>query len=134
MTRTIDRDVTTLRAAVNGAVLLPGDEGYDEARSVWNGDIDRRPAVIARCTGPDDVAAALRYAQDAGLEVAVRGGGHGYWGAAVPEGGLMIDLSLIDHVVVDPDARRARVGGGATLGQLDAATPGARPRRARPGR
>ena len=103
MTRTIDRDVTALRAAVNGAVLLPGDEGYDEARSVWNGDIDRRPAVIARCTGPDDVAAALRYAQDAGLEVAVRGGGHGYWGAAVPEGGVMIDLSPIDHVVVDPD-------------------------------
>ena len=62
MTRTIDRDVTTLRAAVTGAVLLPGNEGYDEARSVWNGDIDRRPAVIVRCTGPDDVAAALRYA------------------------------------------------------------------------
>ena len=122
MTRTIDRDVTTLRATVDGPVLLPGDEGYDEARSVWNGDIDRRPAVIARCTGPDDVAAALRYAQDAGLEVAVRGGGHGYWGAAVPEGGVMIDLSLIDHVAVDPDARRARVGGGATLGQLDAAS------------
>ena len=60
MTRTIDRDVTTLRAVVNGAVLLPGDEGYDEARSVWNGDIDRRPAVIVRCTGPDDVADALR--------------------------------------------------------------------------
>jgi FAD/FMN-containing dehydrogenase len=122
MTQTIDRDVTTLRATVDGAVLLPGDEGYDEARSVWNGDIDRRPAVIARCTGPDDVAAALRYAQASGLEVAVRGGGHGYWGAAVPEGGLMIDLSPIHHVVVDPAARRVRVGGGASLGQLDAAT------------
>ena len=122
MTRTIDRDVTTLRATVDGPVLLPGDEGYDEARAVWNGDIDRRPAVIARCTGPDDVAAALRYAQDSGLEVAVRGGGHGYWGAAVPEGGVMIDLSLIHHVVVDPAARRVRVGGGASLGQLDAAT------------
>jgi FAD/FMN-containing dehydrogenase len=122
MTLAIDRDVTTLRATVDGPVLLPGDEGYDEARAVWNGDIDRRPAVIARCTGPDDVAAALRYAQDAGLEVAVRGGGHGYWGAAVPEGGMMIDLSPIDHVVVDPEARRARVGGGATLGQLDAAS------------
>jgi FAD/FMN-containing dehydrogenase len=122
MTRTIDRDVTTLRAAMGGTVLLPGDGGYDEARSVWNGDIDRRPAAIARCAGPDDVAAALRYAHDAGLQVAVRGGGHGYWGAAVPEGGLMIDLSPIHHVVVDPDARRARVGGGAALGQLDAAT------------
>ncbi len=122
MTRTIDRDVTALRATVDGPVLLPGDEGYDEARAVWNGDIDRRPAVIARCTGPDDVAVALRYAQDSGLEVAVRGGGHGYWGAAVPEGGVMIDLSLIHHVVVDPAARRVRVGGGASLGQLDAAT------------
>ena len=122
MTRTIDRDVTTLRAAMNGAVVLPGDEGYDEARSVWNGDIDKRPAVIVRCAGPDDVAAALRYAQETGLEVAVRGGGHGYWGAAVPEGGLMVDLSPIHHVVVDPTARRARVGGGASLGQLDAAT------------
>src|SRR5215210_8635534 len=103
-------------------VLLPGDEGYDEARSVWNGAIDKRPAVIVRCTGPDDVAAGLRYAQDSGLEVAVRGGGHGYWGAAVPEGGVMVDLSLIRHVVVDPEARRVRVGGGATLGELDAAT------------
>ena len=122
MTRTVRGDVMALRRQVRGAVLLPGDEGYDEARSVWNGDIDRRPAVIARCTGPDDVAAALRYAQEAGLQVAVRGGGHGYWGAAVPEGGLMVDLSPIRHVVVDRTARRARVGGGATLGELDAAT------------
>jgi FAD/FMN-containing dehydrogenase len=122
MTQTVSSDVELLRATVAGAVLLPGDDGYDEARSVWNGDIDRRPAVIVRCTGPDDVAAALRYAQDVGLEVAVRGGGHGYWGAAVPEGGLMVDLSLIRHVVVDPAARHARIGGGATLGELDAAT------------
>src|SRR5690349_9105998 len=98
MTQTIGRDVTALRATVNGTVLLPGDDGYDAARAVWNGDIDRRPAVIVRCTGPDDVAAALRYARDVGLQVAVRGGGHGYWGAAVPEGGLMVDLSLIRHV------------------------------------
>jgi FAD binding domain-containing protein/berberine-like enzyme len=122
MTQTIDKDVTTLCAAVKGAVLLPGDEGYGEARTVWNGDIDRRPAVIVRCAGPDDVAAALRYGQDAGLEVAVRGGGHGYWGAAIAEGGLVVDLSPLDHVTVDPEARRARVGGGAKLGQLDAAT------------
>lgn len=120
--RSVGSTVAALRTAAAGRVLLPGDDGYDAARSVWNGTIDRRPAVIVRCTGPDDVAAALRYARGAGLEVAVRGGGHGYWGAAVPEGGLMIDLSPIDHVAVDPDARRARVGGGATLGRLDAAT------------
>lgn len=122
MTQTVGRKVDGLQAQMAGRVLVPGDEGYDQARSVWNGDIDRRPAVIARCTGPDDVAAALQYARDSGLQVAVRGGGHGYWGAAVPEGGLMVDLSPIDHVVVDADARRAHVGGGATLAQLDAAT------------
>ena len=84
MTRTVGRDIDALRASVAGVVLLPGDEGYDEARSVWNGAIDKRPAVIVRCTGPDDVAAGLRFAQESGLEIAVRGGGHGYWGAAVP--------------------------------------------------
>ena len=122
MTQTIRGDHHDLRAAVTGTVLVPSDEGYDEARSVWNGAIDKRPAVIVRCTGPDDVAAGLRYAREAGLEVAVRGGGHGYWGAAVPEGGVMIDLSPLDRVAVDPAARRARVSGGAQLGQLDAAT------------
>ena len=121
MTQTTS-DVTALRTAMAGDVLEPGDAGYDEARNVWNGDIDRRPAVIARCTGPDDVAAALSYAQSTGLRVAVRGGGHGFWGAAVPEGGLMIDLSPLDAVTVDPAARRARCGGGAKLGTLDAAT------------
>ena len=121
MTQTTS-DVTALRAAMAGDVLEPGDAGYDDARNVWNGDIDRRPAVIARCTGPDDVAAALSYAQSTGLRVAVRGGGHGFWGAAVPEGGLMIDLSPLDAVTVDPAARRARCGGGASLGALDAAT------------
>ncbi|MEU7818532.1 FAD-binding oxidoreductase [Pseudonocardia sp. NPDC049154] len=122
MTSTARYDVEALRARMGGTVLLPGDVGYDEARSVWNGEIDKRPAVIARCTGPDDVAEALRYAREEGLEVAVRGGGHGYWGAAVPERGLMIDLSPLDSVVVDPEARRARCGGGAKLAQLDAAT------------
>ena len=122
MTSTDIRDHAALRAVMNGPVVSPADPGYDEARAVWNGDIDRRPAVIARCTGPADVAAALAYAQEVGLRVAVRGGGHGYWGAAVPEGGIMIDLSLLDSVTVDPEARRARVGGGAKLAQLDAAT------------
>lgn len=121
MTRTT-HTIDDLRDAMSGSVILPGDADYDEARAIWNGDIDRRPAVIARCAGPADVAAALSHAGANGLEVAVRGGGHGYWGAAVPERGLMIDLGLLDTVTVDPRARRARVGGGAKLAQLDAAT------------
>jgi len=119
---TLVSSVTELRSDMVGAVIVPGDPGYDEARSVWNGDIDRRPAVVARCTSPADVAAALAYARTAGLDVAVRGGAHGYWGAAVPEGGMMIDLSPLDQVVVDAEAKRARCGGGATIADLDAAT------------
>jgi hypothetical protein len=115
-------DVATLRAAMTGVVLEPGDEGYDEARAVWNGAVDHRPAAVARCTGPDDVAAALAFGRGAGLQVAARGGGHSVWGAGVPEGGLEIDLSPLDAVTVDPATRRARCGGGARLGQLDAAT------------
>jgi len=119
---TLVSSVAALRSDMVGAVIVPGDPGYDEARSVWNGDIDRRPAVVARCTSPADVAAAIAYARTAGLEVAVRGGAHGYWGAAVPEGGMMIDLSRLDRVVVDAEAKRARCGGGATIADLDAAT------------
>jgi hypothetical protein len=122
MTQTVSATIDVLRGTVAGSILLPEDEGYDAARSLWHGDIDRRPAVIARCTGPEDVAAALAFAREQDLEVTVRGGGHGHWGAFASDGGLMIDLSPIDHVVVDPDERRARCGGGATLGQLDAAT------------
>jgi FAD/FMN-containing dehydrogenase len=87
VTRTVGGDIDVLRAGVAGTVLLPGDAGYDDARSVWNGAIDKRPALIMRCAGPDDVAAGLRYAQESGLEVAVRGGGHGYWGPPFPRAG-----------------------------------------------
>ena len=119
MTQTIETEVTGLRTQVAGTVLVPGDPGYDEARALWHGDIDRRPAMIVRCTGPDDVAAALVWSQRQGREVFVRGGGHGFW-----DGGeaVMIDLSPLHAVHVDPITRRARVGGGATLAQLDAAT------------
>ncbi|WP_249227487.1 FAD-binding oxidoreductase [Kutzneria sp. CA-103260] len=102
--------------------LVPGDPGYDEARRVWNGEIDRKPAIIAQVTGPADVAGCLAYAQANGLDVTVRGGGHNMGGAAVADGALMIDLSGLRTVHVDPEARTARVGGGATNADLDAAT------------
>jgi FAD/FMN-containing dehydrogenase len=114
--------IEKLRAGFDGAVLVPGDAGYDDARRVWNGLVDHRPAVLARCASTADVAAALAYAQHVGLEVGVRGGGHNYAGAAVPDGGLCIDLRALSGVSVDPAARRARCGGGAVQAELDAAT------------
>lgn len=122
MARDIDIDVTPLRAHVAGTVLRPEDAGYDAARSVWNGDIDRRPAVVVQCHGAADVAAALEFARDRGLQVAVRGGGHSFAGNAVCDGGLMIDLSPLSSIAVDPAARRATCGGGTTWAALDAAT------------
>jgi len=100
-------------------LLHTGDAGYDEARTVWNAMVDRRPAVIARCSSTAEVAAAVRYARANDLEIAVRCGGHNIAGLAVPEGGLMIDLTPMGEVEVDPDAKLARVQGGAMLGELD---------------
>jgi FAD/FMN-containing dehydrogenase len=122
MTSTMSDGVEALRSAMAGAVLLPGDEGYDKARAIWNGDIDRRPTVVAQCRTPDDVASALRFAQQVGLEVAVRGGGHAFSGNAVCDSGLMVDLSAMREVQVDPQRGRAQVGGGATWADLDGAT------------
>jgi FAD/FMN-containing dehydrogenase len=122
MTTIARQGLDGLRSRLSGRVITSADGDYDRARSVWNGAIDARPAVIARCAGPGDVAAAVRFAQDAGLEISVRGGGHSFAGAAVGDGGLTIDLSGISQVTVDPGARIARAGGGATLAQLDAAT------------
>jgi FAD/FMN-containing dehydrogenase len=102
-------------------LLHPGDSGYDEARTVWNAMVDRHPAAIARCRSTDEVAAAVRYARANDLELAVRCGGHNIAGLAVPEGGLMIDLTPMSEVDVDPDAKVARVQGGALLGELDRA-------------
>ena len=110
------------QAGFQGETLVPTDPGYDEARRVFNGMIDRHPARIMRCGGPGDVAAALMLARRLGLPVSVYGGGHGVTGSAVVEGGLCIDLRPINHVVVDPAHRSVRVGGGATWGPVDAAT------------
>ncbi|WP_308286369.1 FAD-binding oxidoreductase [Actinomycetospora endophytica] len=122
MTATVSGGVEGLRARMSGPVFSPGDADYDSARSVWNGEIDRRPAIIARCLSPGDVGAAITFGREKGLEISVRGGGHNFGGAAVGADGLMIDLSAMNQVVVEPETRRARCGGGATLADLDAAT------------
>ncbi|MET7769863.1 FAD-binding oxidoreductase [Nocardia sp. NPDC005366] len=115
-------DLEPLRARLDGALIAPGDGGYDDARRVANGAIDRRPLAIARCTDPDDVAAAIAFACAAGVDVTVRGGAHNPAGTAIADGALMIDLRELNTVRVDPDNRRARVGGGALLSELDRAT------------
>ncbi|HEU5454207.1 MAG TPA: FAD-binding oxidoreductase [Nocardioides sp.] len=110
---------TTALDEFRGELLLPTSPGYDTARSVWNGAIDRRPACIARCTGVADVAAAVRFARDRDLEIAVRGGGHNVAGTAVCDDGIVIDLSAMRAVSVDPLDRTARVHGGALWADVD---------------
>jgi hypothetical protein len=105
-----------------GELLLPGDGAYEDARRVQNDIVDRRPALIARCAGPADVAAALHYARERGLRVTVRAGGHGPDGFAVADDALVVDLTAMRAVAVDPMRRTARVQGGATWRELDAAT------------
>jgi FAD/FMN-containing dehydrogenase len=105
-----------------GELLVPGDAGYDVRRRVVDAAVDRRPALIARCAGRDDVAAALRHAREQHLLVTVRGGGHAPGGAAVADDALVVDLGRMRGVYVDPVRRRARVQGGATWRELDAAT------------
>jgi FAD/FMN-containing dehydrogenase len=116
------RNVDGLRSTLAGAVITPGDPGYDTARSLWNGSFDRRPAVVACCSSSEDVAAAIRFAVSTGLEISVRGGAHSFSGASAGDDGLTIHLGGMTSVQVDPEARRARVGGGATWADVDAAT------------
>ena len=110
-----------LAGTLDGELLEPGDAGYDPARTVWNAMVDHRPRAIARCASAADVAAAIRAGRAAGLELGVRCGGHGILGLAVPEDGLMLDLTPLCEVRVDAAARRAWVAGGALLGALDRA-------------
>jgi FAD binding domain/Berberine and berberine like len=116
------QDVAELRGSLAGAVIAPTDPGYDAARRCYNALIDRRPAAIARCLDARDVATALDFARASGLEVAVRGGGHNPAGHCVCDDGLVIDLSLMRRVEVDPDARTAASQGGATWLDFDTAT------------
>src|SRR5829696_4336106 len=111
-----------LVAAFNGALVLPEAADYDLARAVHNGLIDKRPGLIARCHNVADVRDAVNFGRDSGLEISVRGGGHNVAGRAVTEGGLMIDLSLMRGVDVDPGRRRARAQGGATWSEYNRAT------------
>ncbi len=114
--------VAELRSRFRGALLRPGEEGFDEARRVWNGAIDRTPAVIVRCAGADDVVEAVRFARDRDLLVSVRGGGHSIAGHSVCDGGLMIDLSLMKSIRVDAGRRTVVAAGGVLWGELDRAT------------
>ena len=111
-----------LRNHLHGQVIEPGDADYEQARRVWNGMIDRRPALIARCLDPDDVARAIRFAVKNDLPIAVRGGGHNVAGFGTCDGGLVIDLSPMDRITVDVAARTARAQGGLRWGAFDRAT------------
>jgi FAD/FMN-containing dehydrogenase len=115
-------DLERLRSSIRGPVISPDDEDYDAARMIWNGAIDRQPACIVRCTGVADVVAAVRFARERDLQVAVRAGGHGVAGHALCDGGLVIDLSPMKGISVDPVAHTARAEAGVLWGELDRET------------
>ncbi len=114
--------LTELEAAFGGKLVRPGDASYDEHRKIWNGSIDRRPALIARCAGVADVMTAIRFARRTGSIVAVRSGGHSWPGLSLCDGGVVIDLSLMKGIRVDPEARTVRAQAGVLLGELDRET------------
>jgi FAD/FMN-containing dehydrogenase len=117
-----DTLVRALDGAFAGELIGPGDGRYETARQVWNGMVDRHPALIARCAGPDDVVAAVRFAREWDLPLAVRGGGHNVAGNAMCDGGVVVDLSALKSIEVDAAGRTARVQPGVVLGELDRAT------------
>src|SRR3984893_15547724 len=116
-----DVDVQPLRASVAGEIVAPGDPSYDEARKVWNGMVDRYPAVVVRCASTSDVAAAVSFAREQGLLLAVRCGAHSTPGYSTCDGGVVVDLRPMNGIQVDPEAGIACVQGGALWAELDAA-------------
>lgn len=114
--------IEKLKGLIQGDVLLPSHEDYDEVRKIWNAMIDKRPAIIVRCTGPADVIDAVKFAREHDLLVSVRGGGHNVAGTSLCDDGMLIDLSLMKGVRVDPKAKTVRAQAGATLGDLDRET------------
>jgi FAD/FMN-containing dehydrogenase len=114
--------INSLAGQLQGQLIRPGDAGYDAARAVWNGMIDRRPAIIARCVSERDVIAAVNFAREQGVPLSVRGGGHHVAGSAVIDNGLVIDLSRMKAIRVEAEARAARAQAGVNWGELDAAT------------
>src|SRR6266542_2905651 len=114
--------LTALAGSFRGQLVRPSDPTYDEHRKIWNGSIDRSPALIARCAGVADVMAAVRFAMDNGVVAAIRSGGHSFPGHSVCDGGLVIDLGLMKGIRVDPEGRTARAQAGVLLGDLDRET------------
>ena len=106
-----------LKMRLRGPLLLPGDSGYEESRTVWNAMIDRRPAIVARCLGTADVAACVQFAREHGLLLCIKGGGHNIAGLATADGALMLDLSLMRGVWVEPQEQIAHAQGGCLLGE-----------------
>src|SRR6056297_341065 len=114
--------VDLFESSIRGRLYRPTDAEYDDVRRVWNGMIEKYPALLVRCDDVDDVVAAVNFAREEELQVAVRGGGHNVAGTGVCDGGLVIDLTDMNGVVVDAEAETVRVEGGATLGDVDRAT------------
>src|SRR5215470_11598199 len=123
MTVTIldESTISVIRGRFTGDLLGPGDEGYDEARMLFNAMIDHRPRLIVRCTGAADVVAGVLLARETGLPLSIKGGGHGVNGHAVCDDGIMLDLSPMNRIDVDPDAKVVRAQAGVNWGEFDAA-------------
>src|SRR5690242_19776144 len=119
MTTTLTAPYEELAAVLRGDMIRPGDPGYEKARAVYNGMIDRHPAAVVRCRDVADVIACVRFGRDHGVEIAVRGGGHNAAGLGVADNALVIDFSLLRSTTVDPQARTVRADAGCTWGDVD---------------